>query len=254
MGSRYRYTLVALALWTLTCGQQERFTTTVVPKDAQYVLTFRGYVTDDEQELVGRIYTFTRELSHVDTADGLPVYAFYSNDERFLFYEDEDGALHQLTTVNLSDRILPFGLRTSKPALIRFWETLLRTDDGVGTEWEVTVDTTITATDSAGNPVTVRYYYGAKARFEGWGRAAIPESQTYEDVLDVFWHDVDNYIVNETANDTLFVRRGTAHTYFNPELGVVKYISDYVLKDRKHDYVSRHGTWELIKKEVRPAS
>ncbi len=246
-----------LAAWlgAAGCGEKnEVYRTTVLPTQPGSALLFRGYVTDDQQELVGQIHNFARQFSHVDTVDGVPLYGFFWNNERFYFYEEEDGTLRQLVTLDLSRRLVPYGLLTPKPVLLRYWETVFKANEGVGTTWQVRVDTTVEARDASGTPVSVRYLYDAKARFEGWNNAAIPESQTYQKVLDVHWYDQQTVIVNLTAGDSLFVQRGTAHAYFDPKLGLIKYINDYRLKDRKHAYVSRHGTWELIEIKFPPPS
>nr|NIR50144.1 hypothetical protein [candidate division KSB1 bacterium]NIR68894.1 hypothetical protein [candidate division KSB1 bacterium]NIS25588.1 hypothetical protein [candidate division KSB1 bacterium]NIT72483.1 hypothetical protein [candidate division KSB1 bacterium]NIU26263.1 hypothetical protein [candidate division KSB1 bacterium] len=177
------------------------------------------------------------------------VFAFYNDDKKEYFYVDEAGTVWQSRAINLTNRLVPHNISTSKPVLIRYWEPVLKVEDGVGTEWEVLVDTTITAKSFSGEPFDVRYYYSAKARYEGWGHTAIPESQSIQEVLDVNWYDIDNFIVNETTNDSLFVKRGTAHYYFDPELGMIKYITDYVLRKGSDSYIDRYGTWELVEKK-----
>jgi len=250
--SRSGLLVVLLSLQILRCSgnENESLRVMLLPTEKGSALLCRGYVTNDEQELTSQIYDFTREFSHVDTLDGLPVYAFYSNNEKFFFHVDNEGAIEQLTTLNLTNRLIPYALMTVSPVVLGYWETMLKTNDGVGTEWEVEVDTTVAAVNSKGDTVLVRYYYLAKARFDGWGQTAIPESQSIQSVIDVHWYEIDNFIVNETGRDSLFVKRGSAHYYFDEDLGMIKYITDYKLKQMNQPYVSRHGTWELIEKKL----
>lgn len=248
--------LVLLCSLVLSCGDNEslQVRTTLLPTENGSALLCRGYVTDDEQELTSKIYEFTREFSHVDTLDGLQVYAFYSNKEKYFFHIDDEGTIRQLNTLNLTNRIIPYQFMTLKPVVLVYWETMLKSNDGVGTEWEVVVDTTVTALNFKRDTVRVRYYYSGKARFDGWGHTAIPESKSIQSVIDVNWYEVENFIVNETSQDSLFVKRGGAHYYFDEELGMIKYITDYKLKQTNQPYVSRHGTWELIEKKLPEAS
>jgi len=232
------------------CGKKEEaINATIVPLKEKAVLHLRGYVTDDKTELVSQIYNFDRFFSHRDTVDGKPVVVYVSNGEKIPFYIGDDGSVHQLTTVNLSDRLFQYGITSRTPLLVSYWETLLKQNDGVGTEWQMLVDTTLTGVDATGKTVQIRYVYSARARNEGWKEVFIPHTYRLERTVDVHWYEIENYIINETTNDSLFVRKGTAHQYFDPKLGIIKYITDYKKKEGRTPFVSLRGTWELIKTE-----
>jgi len=48
----------------------------------------------------------------------------------------------------------------------------------------------------------------------------------------------------------LYLSSGTAHQYFEPELGAIKYITDFIQKEAGKEPVSLHGTWELTGKQI----
>lgn len=251
---RYKCLLLMIAIMMSACGEDETdekpLRATIMPMQEGAALGFRGYVTDEENELVGQIYEFKRVFSHTDTMDGRRVYAFTSDGDRTFFRIDEDGTVEQLMIVDLSERVWAYELTSERPVKFAYWETMFKNDEGKGTQWQTRVDTTVTMIDRENQPVQVRFYYLAKAQFDGWWQTAIPESQTMEEVLDVNVLEIENFIVNETSNDTLFVKRGNGHHYFDPELGMIKFVTDYHLKSRGRPYVERHGTWELVGKDL----
>lgn len=244
------FLLILMIIGLLACSEREKIRVTILPPIEGASLYFRGYVTINPEELTSDIYYFTRSFSHVDTLEGHPVYVFYSKDDKVYFYTDEAGTVRQLNMLNLTNRLLAYHITTNKPSNIAYWETLLKLDDGVGTRWHVLVDTTVHGMDSTGKPVQIRYFYSGKARYSGWSHTFIPETNRYERVLDVYWYEIDHYIVNQTTGDSLFIKRGTAHHYFDPELGLIKYVTDYKKKEKNSSYVSRHGTWELIGRKI----
>ena len=246
------FLIVLICLGWLTCREKEKIEATIVPPIKGATLHFRGYVSYNQEELASDIYNFSRSFSHNDTLDGQPVYVYSSQDDKIPYYTDEAGTVRQLNTINLTNRLIPYNITTTtrRPVIIRYWETLLKQDNGIGTEWHVLVDTTIVANDKNGKTVQIRYFYSGRARYEGMNPAFIPEPYKYVPVLDVHWYEIENYIVNQTTMDSLFVRRGTAHHFFDPELGLIKYITDYKKKELNQAYVLLHGTWELVAKEL----
>lgn len=240
---------ITLCVGAYACKKTEAINATIVPLKGDETLYFRGYVTDDAKELVSKIHDFSRSFSGIDTLNGKQVYLYSSNGKSTPFYIDKKGTIRELRTFNLGDRLLVYNIRTAEPVQIKYWETVFKKDKGVGTEWQVVVDTTVSALGAGAKPIQIRYHYSAKARNEGWQQTFIPKTYDYVRAVDVYWYDIETYIINVTAKDSLFVRRGTAHQYFDPDLGVIKYISDYKEKGQDTSYVSRHGTWELIKTE-----
>jgi len=239
--------LLVVAILMLSCQKnEEMISATIVPLDKNAELRFRGYVTDEDSVLVSKIYDFGRRFSHRDTIGGKEVFVILSNNEKIPFYVDGGGRLVQMTTVNLLDRVFPFKIKLLGMQQISYWETLYDEDDGVGTEWQVEVDTTVSGIDSTGRSIAIRYFYSGRARNEGWKDIFIPRTYKPEKLVDVHWYEMQNEIINLTANDTLFYRVGTAHHYFDPKLGILKYITDYEIREGAKAPAKLHGTWELI--------
>ena len=244
----YSISAILFFLIFISCGK--KVTPTVVPPIQGSVLHFRGYVTNAKDELASEIYFFNRYYSHEDTLNGIPVHVCYSNHDKIFYYTDKKGTVRQYRIVDLGEKILPYKYFPQKQTRISYWETLLKRDHGEGTEWQVKIDTTFNAVDEKGKQVKIRYYYLAKAKYNGWNKAFIPETQEWEKVLDTYWYKIEHFIVNQTSGDTLFIKRGNAHHYFSPEKGLIKYITDYKKKEKDQDYIFRKGTWELIKSNL----
>lgn len=247
-------TLLTLIILISACKrvEEEIPKLSVMPLKSGSELSFRGFVTDTEEELVSQIHNFSRRLVHVDTLSERHVYVYISNNKKTKFYTTENGTVWQYNSENIGDRILQYGLAYKKPVHLGYWEILLKVDKGVGTEWSVSVDTTFDAVNLDGSPQLIRYIKQGKARYEGWTKTFIPEAKTqnYVSVVDAHWYELNTYILNQTTGDTLFASSGTAHQYFEPHLGAIKYISDFTKSEIGHPAVSLHGTWELMGRDI----
>jgi len=247
--------LVLLMVFLLfSCGKKEEPEQffSVLPKDPEQELHFRGYVTDENEKLLSEIYYFSRKLVDTDTTNGHAVQVYESNGDIMKFYVDDAGTIWQLNEVDVGKRIVVYNLSYKQPLIVRNWEILLKIDGGKGTEWSVNIDTTFEALNLEGEPQVIRYVKQGKARYEGWTKAFIPEPDTYNYVpaVDAHWYDLNSYIINETADDTLFASLGSAHQYFHSELGAIKFITDFTKKEIGQEPVVLHGTWELVRKDL----
>jgi hypothetical protein len=184
-----------------------------------------------------------------DTVDHRPVFVYMSNNQPTYFYTDENGTVWQYNTDDIGLRIVTYGF-AYQPLNIAYWQILLKADQGVGTEWSLSVDTTFTANTFDGKSQRIRYLNNGKARYEGLKEAFIPESNKYVPAHDAYWYELHTYIINEITSDTLFASNGTAHQYFDPKLGSIKYITDFTKSEIGQPTVPLHGTWELVSKHV----
>ncbi|MDZ7377019.1 MAG: hypothetical protein ONB13_10400, partial [candidate division KSB1 bacterium] len=64
-------------------------------------------------------------------------------------------------------------------------------------------------------------------------------------VRQVTWQPISFLLYDETSNDTLFHKIGTASDYFEPELGLVRAISDYDLLLKGNPKTFQKSTYEL---------
>lgn len=245
--------LASLAIFLFfSCKKEEPVYFSVLPDDKEKELHFRGYVTDENEELLSQIYYFSRKLVEQDTTNGHAEYVYESNDERTKFYVDDAGTIWQLNEDDIGKRIVMYDLSYKQPLIARYWQILLKLDEGKGTEWRVNVDTTFKAVNLEGDPQVIRYVKQGKARYEGWTKAFIPEPTIYNNipVVEANWYELNSYIINQTTGDTLFASLGTAHQYFDPELGAIKYITDFTKNEIGKEPVLLQGTWELIRKDL----
>jgi len=223
---------------------------TVLPEKLNAELHFRGFVTDEKEELVSEIYNFSKAVTLRDTIDGKPVFGYMANGKKNYFYTDEDGTVWEKSVNDIGARIIVYGFAYREPLLISDWEILLKVDNGAGTEWEVAIDTTFDAITGKGKTQQIRYVKKGKAVFDGWSETFLPEPYQNVRALDAYWHDLQTYIINATTSDTLFSTIGTAHQYFLPDIGSVKYISNFIKTEKGQEPVELRGTWELMRKEI----
>ncbi len=242
------YVIFVFILLFLSCQKKvEIVEVSVCPEDLKANLYFRGYVTDNEEELVSQIYDFSRKVVRKDTVDGKPVFVFESNGKDNYYFRDEEGTVWQKISENLSDRVVTYGYSFKKPFVLNSWNILLKQTEGEGTNWSEFVDTTFTVLTLKGKPQKIRYIHVGKAKNNGWQNVFIPQTYRYEKAIDAYWYKLSTLILNETTGDTLFVNRGTAHQYFIEKLGAVKYITDFIKREKDKPQVRLHGTWELVR-------
>ena len=134
--------------------------------------------------------------------------------------------------------------------LVRRWDIILKVNDGVGTEWSVSVDTTFDAITLQGKTERIRYIKQGKARYEGRTETFIPEPYAIVPVLDAHWYELSTHIINESTGDTLFSTSGIAHQYFEPDLGAIKYITNFTKTEIGEPTLALRGSWELMRKEI----
>ncbi len=238
------------AVSILSCKNDAEVAASAIPEIINSELHFRGFVTDEDEELVSSIHNFTKKVTRRDTVDGRNVFAYVSNDREFFSYTDENGTVWERTTTDVGARIATYGFSYRQPVIVTTWEALLKLDQGVGTEWSVEIDTTFSALTMAGQTEAIRYIKKGKARYEGWVDTFLPDEYKNVKVMGAHWYDLDIYIINETTSDTLFATEGEAHHYFVPKLGGVKYITNFVKSELDQPNVPLRGTWELMSRDI----
>ncbi|MFQ5650526.1 MAG: hypothetical protein ACE5IY_11340 [bacterium] len=250
--------ILAIGLFSLiSCRKSDSITINALPQEIGSELYFRGFVTDEEEQLVSEIHNFSKKVTRRDTVDGKPVFVYTvgsgnaaDRTKESYFYTDEDGTVWEHNTTDVGAQLVAYGFSYRNPILLPAWQTLLKVDEGEGTEWQIDIDTTYSAITLSGETQTVRYVKHGRARYEGWSETFLPEPYKYIPALDVYWYELRTTIINETTSDTLFATEGIAHQYFTPELGAVKYVTNFTLYEQGKEAVARRGTWELMRKEL----
>jgi len=232
------------------CNQPETTRVSVMPLVDEAALHFRGFVTNVNGDLVSDIKKFTRTAIRRDTSDGKTEFVYISESQKTPFYTDEAGTVWERATQDLRLRVLAYDLSLRTPIILSYWEPLLKVNKGKGTKWEVTVDTTFDAIDRKGETQRIRYLYKGKARYEGWTEVTVPESKKPYRAMTAYWYAANTFITNATSGDSLFVSRGWARQYFTPELGAIKYMTDFTKSEIGQKPVSLRGTWELMGKNI----
>jgi len=232
------------------CNQPETARVSVMPLVDKAALHFRGFVTNVNGDLVSDIKNFTRTVIRRDSVDHKPVHVYLSESQQTSFYADEAGTVWERATEDLGLRVVSYGLSYRAPIIFSYWHPLLKVDKGQGTKWQVEVDTTFETLDLKGETQRIRYRYEGKARYEGWTEVIVPESKKPYRAMTAYWYAANTFITNATRGDSLFASRGWARQYFTPELGAIKYITDFTKSEIGKKPVSLRGTWELMGKNI----
>lgn len=240
------FSMLWLFLIIASCDQERPVHTTVMPTVMNTQFKFAGYVTNEKKELVSQIYYFERVVVGTDTMAGQPVFIYAMNGQQYPYYTDVEGTVWQYSLEDVTGRLATYGLITEKPVVLRYWQPLLKISQGRRSRWQVKVDTTFTATDLQGKPNTIRFLHYGEARYDGWTDVTVPErkKQPYR-AMNAFWPVLNTIIVNETTGDSIFVSRGTARQLFEPQLGAIRYLTDFVYREKDTPLLTRKGTWEL---------
>ncbi len=248
---KFRLLLLWLAAISIfSCSKTEESRVTVLPEKLNAELHFRGFVTDESEELLSQIHNFSKVVTLQDTINGQPVLGYISNGKRVFFYTDANGTVWEKNINDIGARIVAYGFSYRQPLIISEWEILLKVDDGVGTEWDASIDTTFDAITSSGEIQRIRFAKIGRARYDGLSQTFLPGPYENVEALDAYWYDLQTYIINQTTSDTLFSTVGNAHQYFLPEIGSVKYISNFTKIELGKESVELRGTWELMRQEI----
>lgn len=242
--------LVFVVATILSCNKKEEIRVTVLPEKLNAELHFRGFVTDEDEELLSKIHNFSKAVTLQDTLNGQPLFGYISGGKQVFFFTDENGTVWEKSVNDVGARIVTYGFSYRQPLIVSDWEILLKVDDGVGTEWETSIDTTFNAITNTGETQVIRFVKKGKARYDGLSETFLPELYENVQALDAYWYDLQTYIINQTTSDTLFSTVGNAHQYFLPEVGSVKYISNFIKTEKGQEDVKLRGTWELMRKEI----
>lgn len=249
MMKQHKFSIVLfgiLAFWGCSRENSRPAPGTVMPMIEQAKLDFIGYVTDSQLNLQSQISPFSRIFIARDTVAGTPVGAYLSGHQRNLFYTDKNGDLWELHSEDLGTRLSGYHLTTDSSVVIRYWQPLLK----VATpDWTIQVDTSFTARNSSGQEQRIRFSHFGQARFEGWTDVFVQErrDQSYRCQC-IFWPILKTTLINETSGDSLFISQGSARQMFEPELGAIKYTTDYQVHEFQKAPQFRQGTWELMAK------
>ena len=249
------FLLFSLVLTFSACEQKAEVSfprIAYLPEIVGAEMHFRGYVTDTEDELVSDISEFTRVVSHRDTINYQPLLVYISQQQKTPYYTDGKGTVREYVTDEIGLRVVQYGFAFRDPISVSYWKPVLKLDEGVGTEWSVSVDTTFEMITLKGGKNSIRYVHSSRGRFEGWSEVYVPESpKTRYKVLETYWPEVRTTIENLTTGEVLFSSRGWARQYFEPSKGCIKYITDFTKYDKDNpEEVSLKGSWELLRTHI----
>lgn len=215
-------------------------------------LNLRGYVADAKFDLQSDMYKFSRLYGGSKVVDNKKIHHYLGNNKRVEFYNDLNGDLWEFQSEDISLRLFPYGLKANNPILIEFWKPILKISNGLNSKWTVHIDTTFNVFDSEKNKYKIQYYHHGEGQYDGWADILVFErkKEPYRCMM-AYWPVLNTFILNQTTGDSIFVRKGNARQMFEPNMGAIKYITDFSVKSLGNDStIVRKGTWELISKDI----
>ncbi|MDW7680446.1 MAG: hypothetical protein SCK70_07760, partial [bacterium] len=181
-----------------------------------------------------------------DTIATRLIHYYIEKNKKSSFFNDDSCTIWHRTSVDLSALALSCGFTYRDSVHLVFRKPVFKVNNGVNTRWNLKIDTMFSARAADGAEHLLQYKFSGSAQYKGWSEVTVPENQTRRlKVRHVQWNPVQYLLYDRTTNDTLYVHHGTASDYFEPELGLVRSISDYEVTWKGKPTALRKSTWEL---------
>lgn len=230
-----------------SCEKKKELCPKFFPVQPEAKLNFISYVTNQQNEILYPFEYFERRYLHTDTLGTKLVHHCIEKNNKLTFYTDEHCTIWHRIQVDLSALTLSHGFTYQDSVYLSFWKPVIKVYDGINTEWNVKIDTTFSAFTSQGIEHILRYEFSGMAQYKGWSEVFVPENREKKlKVRHVHWNPINYLLFDQTSNDTLYAQNGTAHDFFEPEVGLVRSTFDYDLVWKGKPKMFRKSTWELF--------
>ena len=218
----------------------------LLPLEEKARVQYVSYVTNEKNELLYTMDYFDRQYVRADTASDQITHYYIEKNQLKRFYTEERNTIFQEIKIDLAAYAVNGGFPYHNSIPFSYWKPVFKNDRGKGTSWSVHADTQFVCLDASGKPHTLHYRFSGKARFDGWSKIFVPADRTREfKVLHVHWPEFENSLFDLTDNENVWLQKGSASDYFEPEFGLLRSIADYTISKKKEPAVKRKSTWEL---------
>lgn len=230
----------------LDCGKKKEPCPVFYPVRQGAKLNFISYVTDRNNQILYPFDYSERRYIYSDTVAGSVIHYYIEKGALCSFYTDDSCTIWNKIPTDLAALAVSCGFAYRDSVILAFWKPVIKVINGVNTSWQIRKDTTFTAPGPDGRDHVLRYEFSGSAQYKGWTEVIVPEDRTKKlKVRQVTWKPISFLLYDETSNDTLFYKLGTASDYLEPELGLVRAISDYDLLLKGKPKTFQKSTYEL---------
>jgi len=238
--------IVILMIAGLGCSKKKEPCPVFYPVREGAKLNFISYVTNRNNEILYPFDYSERRYIYSDTVAGKVIHYYIEKGALCSFFYDDSCTIWNKIPMDLAALAVSCGFTYRDSVILSFWKPVIKVHHGVNTAWHVHKDTTFVAPPSDGKDHVLRYEFSGSAQYKGWTQVIVPENRTKKlSVRQVTWEPVSYLLYDQTTNDTLFFKSGSASDYFEPELGLVRSISDYDLLLKGKPKTFQKSTYEL---------
>jgi uncharacterized protein YbdZ (MbtH family) len=239
--------LAALASILAVCGPKKTIPTPVLlPLAEGSQIKYVSYVTDRLKQIQHQLEYIPRYYSHSDSLQQPKIHYYIEANKLNQYSVDERGTLISRANVDLSTFALAAGFPYREPISFSYPRKIFEKRNGFGSVWSVKADTQIVVLDSLQKPHQLGFGHRGTACLEGWSEVAVPASPSAKlKVLDVHWTQLQNYLIDSTSGDTLWVQRGEGHEYFEPRFGLARATKNYTVQKKGESPAYRQSTMDL---------
>jgi len=238
--------LIIIAIVSASCKKKMESCPIFFPVKPDAKLSFMSYVTTPQNEILYPFEYFDRRYAYTDTIAARLIHYYIEKNKKSSFLTDDSCTIWHRTSVDLSALALSCGFAYRDSVHLVFWKPVIKVNKGVNTRWSFKIDTTFYGLAADGAEHLLHYKFSGSAQYKGWSEVIVPENRTRRlKVRHVQWNPIQYLLYDRTTNDTLYSHQGTASDYFEPELGLVRSISDYDVTWKGKPMASRKSTWEL---------
>ncbi len=244
-----KYTLVLFGILLIigfSCSKKKEPCPVFYPVKEGAKLNFISYVSNRNNEMLYPFDYSERRYIYSDTLNGRIFHHYIEKGMMCAFFTDDSCTIWNKIPIDLAALAVNCGFSYRDSVILSFWKPVIKVNKGLNTAWSVYKDTTFVAPAPDGKDHILRYQFYGSAQYKGWTEVVVPENRTKKlSVRQVTWEPINYLLYDETTSDTLFYKFGIASDYFEPELGLVRSISDYDTKTKGKPKAFQKSTYEL---------
>ncbi|MCU0643793.1 MAG: hypothetical protein MUC94_05990 [bacterium] len=243
---KYILVLLLFLIFSSDCQKKQKICPVFFPVQEKAKLTFVSYVANAKNDMLHPFEYFERQYIYTDTVNHRAIHHYIERNKLSAFYTDDFCSIFHRITVDLSAYAVSFGFQYQDSAYFSYWKPVIKVNKGIGTSWNVTVDTLFSAMDHDGQEHWLRYNFNGEAEFKGQSKVVVPFDRLKQwDVMHVQWNKIKYFLYDQTNGDSLLLQEGNASDYFDPQLGLIRSVFDYhiTLKGKPKEF--RKSTLEL---------
>ena len=242
-----KYLLLILVPLFLFC-EKEPVRPVIIHPHTNSQLNFAGFTTNQDEEILHSISHHSKMYVNSDTLADKIIHRYMEQNKLLKFYNDTQGSLFNQVHYDLAAQSINFGFPYQGEVVFSFWRPEFLANQK---SWDFSADTTFSLSDSVQQMHQLYFSYSGIAHHMGSFDIFVPENhENSYHALAVEWNPFETLLLDQTTQDTLFYQKGILRHFFEPNLGLIRVLSDYNLSQsgKKNQFLK--STWELLSVDV----